>query len=61
MQDYLRLTDTTEGHWTNEPPTVPGWYWRRYVGQAAVPVYMLRPMKVNGREWWSVPIQEPPR
>ena len=51
------MSEPTEGRWTTEPPTVPGWYWRRYSGQAAVIVYMLRPMKINGREWWSVPIQ----
>ena len=55
------MNEPTEGRWTTEPPTVPGWYWRRYSGQAAVIVYMLRPMKINGREWWSIPIQEPPR
>ena len=56
--------------WTTEPPTKPGWYWRRwvdrgndYVGQNET--YHLE----NGfhapsgsyLEWWPVPIEEPPR
>lgn len=62
---------TTEGRWTNEPPTVPGWYWWRYkvytptgdVEEKAICVReecTMTYFAVAG-EWWSTPIQEPPR
>lgn len=56
------MSEPTEGRWTTEPPTVPGWYWCRYRGDSA-PAF---PSRHWGRycvdvEWWSIPIQEPPR
>jgi len=67
---------TTAGRWTAEPPTVPGWYWwrqERNDEQQCVFVYQcsfgmrswrveeLHAYSLDDGEWWSVPIQEPPR
>ena len=57
-----------EVEWTGEPPTEPGfWFWR-FVGDTDAHVVELEageegyPFEFEGRprEWWPVPISEPP-
>jgi hypothetical protein len=56
------VTNEPAGRWTTEPPTVPGWYWWRDSerGYAERPVWIDCLSKYRG-EWWTIPIQEPPR
>lgn len=66
----------TEGRWTTGPPTEPGWYkWRlrKDVPWECVDVMRIggrlrfwrtgydNDIAMQHGEWWSVPIQEPPR
>lgn len=65
------MSEPTEGRWTTEPPTVPGWYRRRHkvyhpngdveVKELRVYESCLNPYFAVDGEWWSEPIQEPPR
>jgi hypothetical protein len=61
------------GEWTATPPTVPGAYWWRLNPEDRPEACNVRalhggalwcdrePISTMGGEWWSVPIQEPPR
>lgn len=56
--------EPTVGRWTTEPPTVPGWYWWRcedLYGPRPVRTLGGKPSDKTFGEWYTIPIQEPPR